>query len=89
MRHRDARNLRQALTEQNRNVFNTALAQFPVDQADVNAGIVLTLRVGCVHAREGVLNFWELAHNGLHLLGLQCGAFKRGTYGGLKIQSGF
>ena len=89
MCHGNARDLCQSLAQQFGDVFYTALSQFAIDQTNVDADVVFALGIGCVHAREGVLNFGILTHDGFDLFGFERGTFKGCAHRCLKVQGGF
>ena len=77
MRDSDARHLFEPLAQCGSDVVGAALARLAVHQPDVQARIHLALSVPGVDGGDGVIDFRKTAHDGIDLLSLGLGGFKR------------
>ena len=86
MRDGDAWHLLKPLAQCGGNVVGAALARLAINQPDVKAGVHLSLSVAGIDGGQRVAHFRKTAHDGINLLGLGLGGFKRRAHRRVKSQ---
>ena len=85
----DAWHLPEPIAQHARHLVHVARACVAVNQAHIDAGVHLALRVAGVDGGQRVFHLGELAHDGFNLPGLGFGGFQRGAHRRVKVERGF
>ena len=88
VRHGDARHLFEPLAQHARKLVDTDAARLAINQAHIDIGVNLALRVAGVDSCQGVLHLGKFTHDGLDLPGLGLGAFQRRANRCVEVERG-